>query len=278
MKKILSVFPWVLIFSMAGCATQVPSPPLETASKMAETQPPEPMESVMTMAERLASADRFRVTLHMGYDVLQNSGEKIVFRERRSLLVDRPHGLRVETLQSDGDEILMVFDGKSMTLYDSLENVYAPIDYSGDLDEMVRFAVNDLGIRVPLAWMLLRSLPQDLKRLTKQVVYVELDVLDNPATHHIAGRTGKVDYQFWIGPDHLPRRIFLTYVNEPGQPQFWAEFSDWNLKPKVEEASFVFSPPTGAEQVPFVIPEKGAVETRPQARAQMKKRARDDEF
>ncbi len=278
MKKILIALPWVFAFLLTGCATEPPSSLLETAVPAAETKPPEPMESLMAMAEKVAGADRISVTLYMGYDVLQDSGQKIAFREQRRILLNRPGQLRTEALQSDGDSVLMVFDGKTMSLFKPGENVYANIEFVGELDSLVRFAINDLGIRVPLAWMLLSTLPQDLKKLTKELVYVERDVLDDPATHHIAGRTDIVDYQFWIGPDHLPKRIFLTYRNEPGEPQFWAEFADWNLKPKLAESIFTFTPPVGAEQIPFVIPQKKPVEAKPKTRSPVSKRVQDDEF
>ncbi len=174
----------------------------------------------------MAHLDRFSLILDMGYDVPQNTGQTIAFRERRRILLDRPNGLRAEALRSDGDEAKLFFDGTTMVLLNTRKNVYARLEHPGDLDSLVRYAVDDLGIRVPLAWMLLSTLPRELERLTLQVDHVERDVLDFPPTHHLAGRTANIDFQFWIGPDQLPRRVILSYRNEPGQPQFWAEFSD----------------------------------------------------
>jgi hypothetical protein len=53
---------------------------------------------------------------------------------------------------------------------------------------------------------------------------------------HLAVRTaGGVDFQVWIaqGDEPLPRRIVITYKDENGQPQFWADFSNWNLAPEL---------------------------------------------
>ena len=49
----------------------------------------------------------------------------------------------------------------------------------------------------------------------------------------------------------LPLRVVLTYVGEPGQPQFWANFSDWNTSPRLPETTFQFTPPAGARQIAF---------------------------
>jgi hypothetical protein len=43
----------------------------------------------------------------------------------------------------------------------------------------------------------------------------------------------------------------MTYKQDKGQPQFWAEFSNWNLAPAIPEGLFVFSPPEGAKKIAF---------------------------
>src|SRR5438034_959206 len=46
-------------------------------------------------------------------------------------------------------------------------------------------------------------------------------------------------------------RIVLTYPAAPGQPQFRAEFSAWNLAPQPADALFTFTPPAAASKIPF---------------------------
>jgi hypothetical protein len=43
----------------------------------------------------------------------------------------------------------------------------------------------------------------------------------------------------------------ITYKNAEGQPQFWAQLSDWNLSPDVPDSLFVFTPPEGASKIAF---------------------------
>ena len=50
-------------------------------------------------------------------------------------------------------------------------------------------------------------------------------------------------------PQSLPRRLIVTYRTLPGQPNFIAQFSDWNFNANPSEADFAFQPPAGAEQV-----------------------------
>jgi hypothetical protein len=55
----------------------------------------------------------------------------------------------------------------------------------------------------------------------------------------------KEDVQVWIarGDEPVPRRIVITYRQIEGQPQFWAQFTDWNFSPELSDTTFTFSPP-----------------------------------
>jgi hypothetical protein len=206
------------------------------------------------MANKLAGAKAFSVSMHMNYDVVQASGQKIQFSEDREVQISRPDYLRVDTQQSDGDAGGLIFDGKTLTLFSTTENVYSQTTHPGDVDAAVRYAVGKLGIRVPLARLVTTTLPQDLQKLTTTVDYIEYDVLGAAPTDHIAAQTRDVDFQVWIGSDMLPTRMVITYKNAPGQPQFQAVFSSWNLTSGINDSTFAFTPAKGAERIPTLLP------------------------
>ena len=206
------------------------------------------------MAKKIAETKQYSVSMHMGYDVVQESGQKIEFSEIRKVTVDRPNHIRVYAEQSDGDKSQFIYDGKAITVFNATENVYATTDQPGDLDSAIRHAVSKMGMRVPLARFLTSTFPAYLERLTVEIDYVEYNALGKKPTDHIAGQLEDVDFQVWIAEDLLPRRIVMTYKNVPGQPQFWAEFSDWNLQPEISVKTFVFTPPKGAEKILSLIP------------------------
>jgi hypothetical protein len=43
----------------------------------------------------------------------------------------------------------------------------------------------------------------------------------------------------------------ITYREAEGSPQFWAQLIKWNLKPKTPDSLFAYTPPKGAERIPF---------------------------
>ena len=164
---------------------------------------------------------------------MQSSGQKVEFGETRRITLARPNQLRVEEIASDGRLDLALFDGKNITVFDGDSNVYASTPQPGTVDDALVFFVRDLRMRMPLARLLSSRLPSEWPKRVTTVDYVESFDIDGVKTHHVAGRTDAVDFQYWItdGPRPLPLRVVLTYVNEPGQPQFWANFSDWNTSP-----------------------------------------------
>lgn len=205
------------------------------------------------MADFLSQLERFSVTADMGFDAVQDDGQKIEFGETRKILVDRPDRLRVEETKRDGSTSELIFDGKTIMLYYANDNVYALADRPGTLDDAVSYFVNDLGMRLPLAQLLDSKLASNLPGQVLSAAYVEKSSINGVPCDQIALRGAEADMQLWIaqGAEPLPQRVVITYKKLDGRPQFWAQFSDWNLKPKVSDKLFSVTPPDGAVKIEF---------------------------
>jgi hypothetical protein len=210
-------------------------------------------EILMRMAEFLKSAQRFSVTVRGDYDAVQTSGQKIEFGEMRKVTLSRPDRLRVEGERSDGAKMLTVFTGKEIVLIDSASNVYANEPQPGGLDDSIVHFVRDLGMKLPLAMLLVSQLPTELKNRVRSVDYVEKTKINGVASHHLAARSDTVDFQVWVadGEQPLPQRVVITYKKAKGEPQFRADLSEWNLAPAITDATFAAKPPDGAQKVAF---------------------------
>jgi hypothetical protein len=229
-------------------------PPAPSAAVPAAAEPqPDAHAILKRMAEFLGGTQRFTVNVRSGYDAVQKSGQKIEFGESRKITVNRPDRLRMESERSDGDKLVVVFDSKEIVLFDASKNVYATTAQPGGLDQAVVHFRQTLGMRLPLAPLLVSQLPLELDRRVKSVAYVEKTQLFGAPAHHLAARTEAVDFQVWIadGDKPLPMRVVLTYKGETGQPQYWAQFSDWNLAPQIADTAFAFKPPAGAQKIAF---------------------------
>ena len=224
------------------------------AASQAEAQP-DARAILMQMADYLAALPAFSVKLDARYDVVQATGQKIEFSDDAKIVLQRPDHLRAEYMGSDSRGNLTLFDGKNVSILDRDAGVFAQAPQPGSIDDAIIYFVRDLGMRLPLAPLFTTRLPAEFSRQIHAADYVELTNIDGEATHHLAARGDLVDLQVWVadGVRPLPLRMVLSYISEPGQPQFRVQFSDWNLKPQIDSATFRFEPPKDAEQIVFAV-------------------------
>ena len=244
------VFLWAILASSIAVAQS-------TAATQAAPAPTESHQAAMAllldMATQLGGAQKFQVEMLIGYDSVQSDGQKIEFGERRHVSVERPSLMLNDVRDSDGSGESILFDGKTISVSNSHDNVYATAPQPGDIDASVRYFVSHLHMRLPLAAMLMSGFAQELqKRVTEIALVEETDILGEPA-NHLAGRMKDIDFQVWISNDKraLPLRIIITYREDAGQPQFRANFINWNFNPSFMQKTFRFEPPTGAREVPL---------------------------
>ena len=252
MKRTLKIFLTLTAAWFFGAAAYA----TDNAPPAAHPPVPDAKAILQKMAQQLAQAPGFSVTIRSDYDAIQQDGLSVAFGNRHQVFLQRPDKLRVEAARSDGDEDRLLFDGKTLTAYKSGDNVYAQLEKLGTVDNVVVYLVKDLQITVPLARILLTSLPQELESLANGFIYVEKDTLVGAPADHIIMRTADTDLQLWItqGEQPLLVKIIVTYKNAPGQPQFRATLSDWNLAPAFKPEIFIWTPPAGAEHIPFLAP------------------------
>lgn len=212
------------------------------------------MAVLMKAAEFLANTQRFSVTADIAYDVEQDWGQKLEFGATRKITVRRPDRLAVDITDRDGTRRGFRFDGNQIAFFGLDEKVYATAQKSGDIDAILSYFIRDLQMPLPLAEFVSNNLPQILKERASEAYPVEEATIAGTLCDHLAMRNDLVDAQVWIAKGNQPtlQRIVLTYKREHGQPQFWANFHDWNFSPDAPDALFAFTPAEGAIRIAFV--------------------------
>ena len=249
---------------------QQPTPGKKASAAAAVTESQAQASAIlMRMADFLGGAQRFSVSVRGGYDAVQKSGQKIEFGEVRKVTLSRPDRLRVEGERSDGAKTLTVFNGKEIVLIDETSNVYATAPQPGGLDDTIVHFVKDLGMQLPLAVLLVSNAAAELKDRVRSIDYVEKTNIHGAMAHHLAARTDTVDFQVWVadGDTPLPQHVVITYKKAKGEPQFWAQLSDWNLAPAIDDTTFLAKPPDGAQKIAFAaqLPRISPVARKPAA-------------
>jgi len=136
-------------------------------------------------------------------------------------------------------------------VYDRAQNVYARVPIPGSIDNAIDALSDKYDVSVPLA-DLLYSDPYAV--LTEGVTYSRYLGLHRAAgvlCHHLVFAQPTIEWQIWIdaGEQPLVRQLAISYVREPGEPQYLATLSKWKLSPPIPENIFHFEPPEGATRV-----------------------------
>jgi hypothetical protein len=210
---------------------------------------------IKQMAQYLAGAQKLQVRIMSGYDVVQSTGEKIQFMEARQVALVRPNKMRIDVERDDGKKSLIIFNGNDISTYDFSRKVMASASRPGDIDGALKYFVRDLQMRIPLAMLFTADLPAELNESIKSAEVVQKVTLFDTPCLQIAVREKNVDFQVWIPETGapLPRRIVITYKRDKEKPQYWADFSNWNLSPDTPESFFNFEPPEGTQRIPFLV-------------------------
>jgi hypothetical protein len=244
---------------LAGILSSLPQ------GAVAQDIDPEAQALLLRSAELLAGKQRFHFVTEVEHDVRQDSGALLEFGARRETTVSRPRSVRVEAETREGQRSLVIFDGKQIALLDRDENVYATAERAGNIDEIVDFVRNELETPVPLSEMIDTRFPKLVRERVQAIYSVGEETLHGKRCEHLAAEGDGVDAQFWIALDGepLPCRIVLTYKHAEGNPQFRANFLEWNLAPELSADLFRFEPPQHAERIPFLLPARQAPAAEP---------------
>ncbi len=173
--------------------------------------------------------------------------------------VRRPDRLLVDRTGDDGSGKL-VYDGKTVIVYIANGNKYASIPVPGTIAGMMKVAMGRLGVDFPLADFLTDAPNQAfLSGVTAGRVVNTVMIDGVPCLHLFFSQPPQIDLELWLDKNQsLPRRLIVTYRSLPGQPDFVAEFSNWNFAIHPTDADFVFQPPAGAVQIALKPPAAAA--------------------
>lgn len=266
MKDKLYGFGLFIFIVLLGPASLPAEEVQDTTTHDSESQA-EARAILMEMADFLSNTGSFSVNILSAHDAVQPDGQKIEFAEIRNITVNRPDHMRIEVERSDGEQNLVLYNGRDITVNSLTHNLYAQAEIPGGIDTAVAYFIQELHMHLPLALLLVSSLGTELEKRLQSVDYVEsTNILGVPA-HHLAARTETVDFQVWVTANDqpLPLRVVLTYRNAAGQPQYRAQFSGWNLAPPINSAMFEFTPLNEAKKISFLTQLKNVAVQRDEA-------------
>ena len=210
---------------------------------------PEARASLEAAFDRLETAESLSFRVRRVFDVVQENGQKLQFGTSHEVLLRRPDRARVTLQRDDGQERRLFYDGAELFVLDVGENAYARFAVPPTIDAMLDFVEMEVGSGMPLADLLYNDLDPLIDAALEGAVVGTARVEDLEC-EHLAFRSERLDFQIWIDPDHVIRKIVITDTDAEGEPQVGALLREWNFEAEAPDAAFVFEAPEGAERIP----------------------------
>ena len=182
---------------------------------------------------------------------LDQSGQPLHIFHTLKVVVRRPDRLSVQSTGDDGSHDLF-YDGKSVSVFFPDSKQYAVIAARGDIPSALNEVVGKLNVDFPLVDFFTEAPDKSfLSGVTAgwQVGTTKIDGVE--CRHLFFSQRGGIDLELWVENNEaaIPHRLIATYRLLPGQPEFIAEFANWDAAVHPSEAEFTFQPPASATKV-----------------------------
>jgi hypothetical protein len=179
---------------------------------------------------------------------LKEGANILLFPEGRATNGERM--LPFQTAPLDRKRRQFFYDGKTLTQYGPITGYYASVAAPSTISELVQVLDQKYDLNLPLADLFLWGTDKDGLGDIKSAIYIGPSRIGGIDCDHYVFRQADIDWQIWIerGKTPLPRKLVITTTSEPTQPQYVAVLK-WDLAPKLDDKTFTFVPPKGAQKI-----------------------------
>ena len=209
------------------------------------------IDALNQMGTYLRSLKDFQVKSNATSEDVLEDGEKLMFARTTDMLAVRPNKLRID-IQGDQMSGLVLYDGKTFTVFARGAGYYASADAPPTIGELIDVVREKYDMELPLVDLFLWGGPEaSTNKITEATDFGPGDV-EGTTCERYAFRQPGLDWQVWIqlGDHPLPRKLVLTTTTDEARPQHVSVLT-WNLAPSYNDAAFVFDPPANAHKIVF---------------------------
>jgi hypothetical protein len=245
----------LLLMLAAPLAAEETAPDSQSAAPATEptTISPEAKSVLANMVAFMGTMKTFSIEGDSTRDEVVNFGYKVQHNQHGILTVQSPNKLKSE-ISGDLRERTFIYDGAKLVMYSPQDAVYTRVDAPDSISKLLDRLLG-AGIEMPMIDMLFQASKDELTEGVTGGVLVGDSNVDGTDCDHLAFRQPTIDWQLWVaqGDKPLPRKLVITTRYEVGEPQYQV-IMRWNLKPKIDASTFVFTAPKGVNEIPFSDP------------------------
>jgi hypothetical protein len=218
---------------------------------LANAQEPDPRELLKRMSDEIAGLQSYIINGDAYSDARLDGGLIIEHASQATLRIRKPDLVRITNRTSEDTKDLF-FDSSVLTVYTQSKNLYGQTEIPGGAKAALDYAVNDMGIDLPMLDFVSGNVAETLLANATDVMYLGTSLIRGSVYEHIVIRTPDIDIQLWIateGPP-LPGKMSLSAKWDGGSPRT-VVFMDWNITPDFPNHALQFEPPEGAIKIKF---------------------------
>ncbi len=233
------VFALALVFAPSGAI-----PAEEAIEEQARQQ-------LKRMCSALGGAKTLEFKAYALLDDFEPSGVKFKRGLVQEVTIQRPDRLHFRTAEDDGDVREGWYDGKTFTIAQPENKLYAQIEATGGLDGLLDLLQDEYSANIPIVDLLYADPYGRLEEHLLSGAHLGEKHLEGIALDHLSFETTPADIQFWVEKKGapVPRRLVLDFVAVEGDPEYLVTFRDWALDGSVNSSAFEFSAPKDWKKV-----------------------------
>lgn len=207
---------------------------------------PNTIKALDRMGTYLRSLNEYHLTSHFTFDLVLKDHQKIQLPGTLSYLVKKPNNF-IAQLNTGEKKRDFIYDGKTFTIFDPVKGFFAQVSAPKTIDEFLGHIESKYGIELPMRDLITWGQDASKNKLITSAMLVTEEKLNDEVLEHYAVRQGDIDWQIWIakGDKPLPRKMVISFNNDPARPQFSSNIS-WS---KLGKQNFAFNAPKGSYKI-----------------------------
>jgi hypothetical protein len=246
----VKVTPLIIAAALGCVAMNARAQPPPAAPAAPPKVNPKAVDALAKMSAYLRSIQAFEITLATQRDDVDPYGQLITLSGTGSYKVRRPDAFSIDlALPSQAGRY--VYDGKTVTAYDSKANAYKTFPAAPTIRGTLEIAQQNYGASVPLDDLFTWSEGDSRAAALTSAHYIGKTQIRGQTASHYAFRQPGKDWQIWIadGDKPTPLRVSIVASDDPARPEFQADVAG-EITPLCAPSGFSCAEPAHARVIP----------------------------
>ena len=188
-----------------------------------------PNKLLKQMTQYISRQDNVTFKAEVMYDRVIDPGLKIQVTGSEKVFIQKPDKLFIE-FKTDYFSDRLLYNQNNATYLDTTTSLYTSInEIPGTINNALDFLYESFGFEMPLSDLIYIYPYKKIIKNVEASQYIGSSYVFGVRCHHLLFIERDKYWQIWIedGKRTIPRKLIVTYKNEPLTPQFTAIINDW---------------------------------------------------